>query len=114
MLDHLVIPLAATLVLEYAAAYLLLNDTAVAKNSLLVNLITNPCLNLILWGLGSYLGFTGYWLLLLFLEIVVVAFEAWWYHMRLQEPGNRALLLSFALNAMSFGIGMLLQAFGLL
>ncbi len=75
---------------------------------LLMNLITNPLLNLIL--LLTYRAFggsvTAYYIALALSEAAAVVAEAFILHITVEDSPRRAFLISFVLNCTSFFIGL--------
>ncbi len=75
---------------------------------LLMNLITNPLLNLILllayWAFGG--SITAYYIALALLEAAAVAAEAFILHITVEDSRRRAFWVSLILNCSSFFIGL--------
>ena len=76
--------------------------------SLLCNLLTNPATNVLLAVLVMWLGSRAYYPVLLCLELAAVGVETWVYCLLAGWPWKKALLCSFAVNALSCGVGLLL------
>lgn len=108
--------LALTVVLELAGALLCgirtFDDLQVVA---LVQVVTNPLVELACIGVGWQLGYalTSYpWLVVLACELAAWMAEALLY--RSAQVSKHPWRLSAALNALSFGTGLVLQALGLL
>ncbi|MCL2339693.1 MAG: hypothetical protein FWC59_02180 [Actinomycetia bacterium] len=74
---------------------------------LAVNLLTNPLLNLILLLYSFWVGSSGYLIILVALELVVVVTEALIIHRVVGLPGRQAGGLSLLFNTASFCVGLL-------
>ncbi len=103
--------LVATIVIELCVALLLGYRSAAAwRTVIFMNLITHPLLTYILW-VNAYIKFADTVVLVAILEIAVVFMEWGLLYFVLRDKPRRLLFLSFAANASSFGIGLIL--FGL-
>lgn len=123
LLSPYVLALILTLIIEGVLCFLISRSKAWLKFSYLVNLLTNPLMNLIYTTLYLFLenqqlsGAAPY--LLILLEIAVWISEAWLFYrfaLTRDKEQNKpvssiynALLFSFVLNAASYGTGLLLQ-----
>ena len=88
---------------------LLFRSRQLTYSVFLCNLLTNPLLNLLLILYATFIGENYYYIVLGFLEIVVVGVEAYVIALMTDARPRKALLLSLFFNAASFGIGLLLQ-----
>lgn len=71
-----------------------------------VNMLTHPVLTVLVMWLAS-IGLYNFWLLVV-MEIVVVLIEWQVLQFALRKRDKALLLLAFVMNAVSFGIGLLL------
>lgn len=71
-----------------------------------VNMLTHPVLTVLVMWLAS-IGLYNFWLLIV-MEIVVVLIEWQVLQFALRKRDKALLLLAFVMNAVSFGIGLLL------
>lgn len=96
----------ANLLIELFVAYILgYRRKTVLCAVGLVNLLTNPLLNYIIWtGLASSL------LSIFILEVAVVILEAYALGFALRNKARKYILLSLAMNIASFGMGCLINA----
>jgi len=78
--------------------------------SLLLNLLTNPLLNLLLWLIFLAGGRGWYTLFLWVLEVCVVLGEGLLYARLCAWPLRRALLVSLLLNGLSLAVGLVINA----
>lgn len=83
----------------------------------LVNMLTNPLINLELTAVNMFI--TGgrtelYWVILALSEISVVAAEGLLLCKMLEKPLGRAMLFSLAANLASYFIGLLTETVGIL
>ena len=78
--------------------------------SLIANVVTNPAVNLVLWGvLAIFPEIDGvYWCCFVLLELLVVAVEGWIYLRCTEESWRRCILASLLANAVSCGAGWIL------
>jgi hypothetical protein len=76
----------------------------------LCNLLTNPALNLITFGIGHIWGSFWYKLSLIVLEIGVVFIEAYIIHSLCGFKAKKSVLISTVLNSLSYGGGLLFFA----
>lgn len=76
--------------------------------SVLCNLVTNPALNLIMLLCSPYLSRAMGYCLLALLELIAVVTEGIIYRALIQKSLTRCILLSLALNAVSFLAGVIL------
>jgi len=74
----------------------------------LVNIATNPVLNLILTLYVTFAGRHGLYLVIAAGEVVVVLVEAWLLKLMTGSSGRTAFLRSLLFNAASFGVGLLI------
>ena len=105
----MLIALVLTVLIECGLS-LLFKSRQLTYSVLLCNLLTNPLLNLFLILFVAFLGRDYYFVVLLFLEIVVVGVEAIIITRTTDLKPPKALLLSLFFNAASFGAGLLLNA----
>ena len=107
-----------TILIEGITIYLIKKDRKYVGYSVLVNLITNPAVNLIVFRVNH-----DYWLwrrwffrgemvapYIIVMEIIVVVIEAVCYRAMTGESMTKSLKLSFILNLISYVIGILLNA----
>lgn len=97
-----------TILLEGAAIGLIFRRLPPLLYSVLANVMTNPALNLaVVLLVGN--ARLPYWPCVLPLELAAVLAEAWAYRSLLPSLGRgKPLLLSLGLNALSFGVGLLI------
>ena len=115
LLSPYALALILTLIIEGVLCFLLLKSKAWLRFVSLVNLFTNPLLNLVYTLVCRALAEAELsefvpWILLL-MELVVWLSEAYLFY-RFSKPVSsiyKALLFSFVLNAASYGTGLLLQ-----
>ena len=100
--------LTLTILLEGAAVGLIFRRLPPLLYSVLANVMTNPALNVaVILLVGN--ARLPYWPCVLTLELAAVLAEAWAYRSLLPSLGRgKPLLLSLGLNALSFGVGMLI------
>jgi len=72
----------------------------------LVNLLTNPSLNLVLFLYATFIGQHGIWVLIAFAEVVIWLVEARLLVALTGCSGRAALARSLLFNAASFGVGL--------
>lgn len=102
--------LLATVVVEGLAIFVYRRSWRLVGYVTLGNLLTNPPLNLTLWLLAAFLGRGAlYFAAAAALEAAAVFIEAALLRTLCGWPARRALLCSLALNALSFGAGLLLS-----
>ncbi|MBQ1825383.1 MAG: hypothetical protein II113_02040 [Firmicutes bacterium] len=105
--------LALTIVVEGIAILIIKRKKEYLGYSVLVNLITNPVVNLIIlivnsiWGIWNIWFFSGDYIspYIIVLEIIVVLVEARCYRGMTGMAMKKALGLSLVLNALSFFVG---------
>lgn len=100
--------LALTVAIECGAAALLFRQRHKVYAVLLCNLLTNPLVNLTLLLVSAFAP-EHYAPALALLEAGALLAEGWLLAQLLPLPRLRALALSLLLNALSFGIGLLLS-----
>jgi hypothetical protein len=104
--------LALTLVIEVPLVTAMVpfgRHRTVAAAAVAANLVTHPLLWFALLPAVEAAGWSGPAALGV-AEVLVTATEAAWYRRVLVLPGSRALAVSFAANAMSLGVGLLVAA----
>lgn len=101
------VPLALTILIEGAIILVLFRKWVYVYYTLLLNVLTNPLLNFIMLLYFSYIGMSGYYILLYALEIVVVFVEGWLLHKLTDIKTGKALLVSLLLNGGSYLVGVL-------
>ena len=107
-----------TILIEGITIYLIKKDRKYVGYSVLVNLITNPAVNLIVFRVNH-----DYWLwrrwffrgemtapYIIVMELLVVVIEAVCYRGMTGESMTKSLKLSFILNLTSYVIGIILNA----
>ena len=107
-----------TILIEGITIYLIKKDRKYVGYSVLVNLITNPAVNLIIFRVNH-----DYWLwrrwffrgemtapYIIVMELLVVVIEAVCYRAMTGESMTKSLKLSFILNLTSYVIGIILNA----
>lgn len=99
--------LVLTILIEGAAILIWFRRRDFVYYSLLCNLLTNPALNLLLFCAVRYFH-APYFGALLALEIAAVLIESLVYARLCPLPYRRALFVSFALNLLSCGAGLLI------
>ena len=99
--------LAVTLVVECGLS-LIFRSRQLTYAVFLGNLLTNPALNLIMILYGSFVGASGYLIVLSILEVVAVGVEALVFRLMTQTVWLRAIGLSLLFNASSFLVGVIL------
>ncbi len=97
--------LAFTLIIEIALIGLITRKQRFIYPCFLVNLLTNPLLNLLLFLLVPALGNNYYYQLLIILELAVIISEGLLYAYMLAISKKAALGLSLLLNIISYFIG---------
>ncbi len=106
LLSNLAYALLLTIVIEAAVALIFTRKRRYVLYSYLCNVLTNPALNLILYGVRCVTGDAAYWAVAL-LEIAVLFAECAIY--RRLDARRRSVrwyfLLSLVTNAASFGTG---------
>ena len=102
--------LLATVVVEGLAVFVWRRGWQLVGYVTLGNLLTNPPLNLALWLVSGAWGHgAGYYAAMAALELAAVFIEAMLLRALCRWPAKRALLCSLALNALSFGAGLLIS-----
>jgi hypothetical protein len=105
----LLVNVGLTLCIEGIAVALIFRERTMVLASVLGNLLTCPALNLIVLADVHLAGAVGYLPLLVCLELLAVLVEAWVY-VRLSDRGVvLCLALSFGLNLLSFGVGLVIH-----
>lgn len=98
-----------TVILEGIPVALIFRRWREIRCCILVNVMTNPALNFLVLVLCGPLALP-YWPVTAVLEGSAVAAEAWGYRSVCENLSRaRAVLLSAGLNALSFGVGLLLS-----
>ncbi len=96
-----------TVAIEGAAVALIFRRREAILYSAVVNVMTNPILNVLVIGLCGLLSLP-YAPVTATLELAAAAAEAWAYHALLPLPWPKSAGLSLLLNALSFGTGLLI------
>lgn len=101
-----------TAIIEGSLIFLMTKNKKCVYHSIFCNLITNPLLNILLMfgilGSGAYVnGIPS--VQMISLEVIVVLIEAFIYYLYKDFKYGKALLISFALNVCSVGIGMIMN-----
>lgn len=108
----LLVNLLLTVLTEGALVLIFVRKRETLFHSVLVNILTNPLVNLFLLLWGSYVPLPTvpyYWTAVAFLEIAAVITE-WILYYKMGDFGiKKAFFASLALNAASFSFGFLLQ-----
>lgn len=107
----MLLALLLTIVVEGGAMLLYSRRWRYVYYSLLLNLLTNPLLNLLLWLIALAGGRLWYTVALWVLELCVVLGEGLLYAKLCDWPLRRALLVSLALNGVSLAVGLVLRLF---
>lgn len=108
-LGRLLTNLLLTVALEGGALWVFPRDKKLVWYSFLCNLLTNPAANLLMALLVLWQGAGMYLPALVYLELLVVAAEAFVYRLLVGWPWKKAGLCSLGLNGFSCGVGLLLQ-----
>ena len=106
LLLHLLICLCLTVTAEGLVMRLLSRSWRFVYYSLLVNLLTNPALNVLLTAAASLLGASAYIPALIVLELLALAVEALVYRRLCDYSTGKAFAVSALLNAVSFALGL--------
>ncbi|MDO5521079.1 MAG: hypothetical protein Q4G58_11365 [bacterium] len=104
---YLLWPLVLTLLVEVNVGLLLLRDVNYLPTLFVMNLLTNPLLNLLLILLVGIMNFS-YGITLGVLEIIVWVAEGWILWIQHSISIKKCLLLSFILNGCSYVAGLLI------
>lgn len=109
-----------TIITEIIVVYVLTKSKEWAKYNLLCNMLTNPLLNMSLWGL-SFLGRNiesmasrlvwTYYLPLVILEILVIWSEGYLYGLMSEYPSKICYRVSIITNCVSIVVGLLFFMF---
>jgi len=108
ILSSILMALALTVVIECGLSFLF-RIKGLLYPVLLVNLLTNPALNLIVLWAFSRFGPGSYWPVVAPLEVAVVFAEAWLLRLMLHLPYKKILLISLCLNGASFCAGVIIN-----
>ena len=106
LLLHLLICLCVTVTAEGLVMRLLSRSRRFVYYSLLVNLLTNPALNVLLIVAASLLDASAYIPVLITLELLAIAVEALVYRKLCDYSTGKAFAISTLLNAVSFALGL--------
>lgn len=101
-----------TVLIEGATVLILKRRAKMFYHSVLVNVLTNPILNLILLFWASFINLPTvpyYYITTAFLEIAVVITEGYLYRKMGDFGLKKALFVSLFLNTLSFTIGILIS-----
>jgi len=108
LISSFLLPLLLTLIIEILAALVLgYRSKFVLLSIVLVNLITNPLLNYVLWLNSFYHLFEINIISLIVLESVIVLVEGILLTFAIRLKFKSLLFLSFIMNLVSFTIGIL-------
>jgi len=103
--------LVLTIIIEFFTLFLLgeFNKNNII-NVVVINCITNPILNYIMMGVIYFLSFNKIivYCILIFLEIIVVFVECYFFKKNLMFIKKNMLLMSSLLNFSSFGFGLII------
>lgn len=108
----LIVNLLLTMLIEGALVLIFIREKKAAYHSVLLNMLTNPLLNLILiiWSATTLLPFVPYYYILTgILEVLVVFAEAILYNKMGDFGFKKAFFASLMLNAASFSFGLFIQ-----
>ena len=108
VLLYLLKPLLITIAIECGIAFLLFRKGSYVYFVLLLNILTNPLLNFIMLVYFSYMGYSGYYILLYALEAAVVVTEGLIFSKLSDIKAGKALFISLLLNAASYGAGLII------
>jgi len=97
----------ATVLVECGLA-MLFRSKQLVRVVFICNLLTNPLLNFILMLYSSYIGHSGYWMLVVCLEVGVVVAEAFVIRWLMKYTSLKALTLAVLFNGCSFAAGLLI------
>ena len=101
-----------TVLIEGVLVLVFVKKRETLYHSVLVNMLTNPLVNLFLVFWGSFISFPAvpyYYLATAFLEIAAVITE-WILYYKMGDFGiKKAFFASFMLNAASYSFGLLIQ-----
>lgn len=104
--------LVLTVLIEGALVFVFARKTETLRHSVLVNMLTNPIVNLVLIFIGSFKiseGNSVYYIALAVLETAAVITE-WLLYYKMGDFGiKKALFASVLLNAASFSFGLLIN-----
>ena len=106
LLLHLLICLCLTVIAEGLVMRLLSRSWRFVYYSLLVNLLTNPALNVLLIVAASLFGASAHLPVLIVLELLAIAVEALVYQRLCDYSTGKAFAVSALLNAVSFALGL--------
>ena len=101
-----------TVLIEGALVLVFVRKSETLYHSVLVNMLTNPLINLILILWASYVPLPAepyYYIATAFLEIAVVITEWILYYKMVDFGVKKAFFTSFALNAASYSFGLLIN-----
>ena len=107
IVKYLLPPLLLTIAVECTLVFAIYRNTRYMYYVLLLNILTNPLLNFIMLIYFSYVGMSGYYLLLYSLEVAVVISEGLIFSKLSDKKIWEALLVSLALNIGSYLSGLL-------
>ncbi|MBQ7703211.1 MAG: hypothetical protein IJT40_02430 [Firmicutes bacterium] len=107
-----------TILIEGVAIYLIKKDKRYVGYSVLVNLITNPAVNLVIFRVNHDFWLWRRWFFrgemtapyIIVMEIIVVVIEAVCYRAMTGESMTKSLKLSFILNLISYVLGLVLNS----
>ena len=105
ILIFLLRPLLLTIAVECSIILLIYRRFKYAYYVMLLNVLTNPALNLIMLFYFTYKGYTGYYMLLYVLEAAVVITEGLIFARLADKKAWEGLVVSMALNMSSYLFG---------
>ena len=108
MIGHFLISLLLTIIIEICVALCLnIIEARDLKRIIWINCITNSSINVIVYSLSSVFSYSIlYYLIVPILEVVVFIVEGYYYRKTIQSKIN-PFLLSFILNTVSYGCGLI-------
>ncbi|OPZ93854.1 MAG: hypothetical protein BWY74_00973 [Firmicutes bacterium ADurb.Bin419] len=104
-----VVNLLLTCIFEGIIIFFLFRKREYVYYSFLCNMLTNPVLNLLLIFLYRIFRHNSYYVGLIILELMFVLVEAYVYTLLCNFKVQKALLLSFLLNGVSYALGTVLM-----
>ncbi len=115
-LIYLFIALGLTWAVECTAALIWFRKRGAVWAVFLVNMLTNPLINVEMSLVAYSLGYRTptYWVILAASELIVVAVEGMLLSAMLRITKKQAVLFSLAVNALSYFTGVLLEVAGIL
>lgn len=112
LISKLALYLGLTIIIELAIALLFgYRDRLILFSIVLINIITNPAINFLLYWNDIEQLISNRWLLIGILEVLVIFIEAGLLTYALRNSFKEMLKLSLLLNAGSFGFGIIILSF---